>query len=260
MNDIVQIKYRREPGYGDIVSPICYAHNLTAYLNVPGQMNFFYHEDRAWYEHTECESASKRIEYIFNHTSKSLLDTDLTLAQIKSEEALPIKHNMIEGMKYHNWRVSDNTVGWVGDQDHVVFVNAKNNSVQFDEYPNPKRKAWKNPLSNEQWDEFESNFPNREYVDYLTPIEEAVEKLRSAKVVFTYHGSAGWLARWLGCPMIVFSDKHSLTKLSFPNAVVRTNEFQSLYDKDYLDHCINMSKKRTNHLNRQVRDMVLCAR
>lgn len=254
MSNIVQVNYRREPGYGDIVSPICYAHNICAYLAVPTQLSFFYTSDDCWYENPKGEPVGKRVEYIFENTNKRYVSTrsNLSLSQVYQDDPLHYKHNMIEGLKFHNWRVCREEIQWRDPEDYVVFVTPRNNHVPFEEYPKPEMKLWKNPLSDGQWEELESKFKNRKYVDYETPIEEAVEILRHAKLVFSYHGSAGWLARWVGCPMVIFSNRPRLSKYSFPNAIIRGNNYEKFFDSDYVDHCATVAQERTEELNHKL--------
>jgi len=113
-----------------------------------------------------------------------------------------------------------------GGRKSIVLNTTATHREQFADY-NPD-KSWKDPVGVEGWRTVEGIIKNEwgfdvEYVDYTTPIDDAIDIYKKAFLAVGYHGSAMWLARYIGCPMLIYSTK-SITKRAFPWAHVR-NKF-----------------------------------
>lgn len=257
MNNILEVKYRGFPGYGDIVSPICYTHNICSYFNVDTRLNYYYYADNhSRYRHPESEDTKYIVQYIFDNTDKKNISSTLILNQETVSNNVK-KHNMIEKIPYHNYAVANDTLRWIGGGKYVALITTRNNLVPFDQYPTDS-KLWKDPLSTKDWEEIYFNFPDARFVDYLTPLEEAIDILKHAELVISYHGSAAWLARWLACPQLIFSGKPKLTAFSFPNAIVRTGLDTQIFEASYVEHCQNVGHDRTVKA-RSERELFICA-
>lgn len=257
----INVAYRRFPGYGDIISPILYTHFISRYFNVPAHLNFFYQkklsgdpaffEEREMYEHPDSEDVRLRTDYIFNNTDKSNLTCDVSYSHEGLSEPYPKKHSMLEEVRWHNYGLAREDLRWVGGEEYVVFITTTNNQIPFDKYPNDS-KMWKDPLHREEWEKLEKFYHKIKYIDYTTPIEEAVEILRKCRLVISYHGSAAWLARWLGCPQVIFSGNPKLTEWSFPNAIIRSKFDEQLCVTNYALHCQNVAIERTQYCMEQM--------
>lgn len=200
-------------GYGDIISPICYAYNQADRLKENVILNFYFeHSKGTKFKSRDAETINDRIDYIVKNTIPS--EYTVTVNQIYDTK-IDYNHTNYDDypLSYHNLRYSSNA--WDGVKDHVAVVSSLKNKKKFSQYA--PRKAWKDPLVND-WHKYVENLQRLhevQMVDYETPVEEASKIISSAKLVIGYHGSAMWLARWLGAPMLIYSDRE-FTRQIFP--------------------------------------------
>lgn len=218
----LSINWKGKIGYGDIVSPICFAMNEAERLEDFVFLNFhFSHHDGTKFKERDAETINDRVDFIWEHTEKP---TQKVMMMQFMESRISYDHTNYnptnETLPYHNLRFSD-TYRWKGQGDHIAVIPSTRNKKQFRDYA-PK-KAWKDPMV-DKWDEYIDNIDTKvEQVHYETPIKEACEILSSAKLVVGYHGSAMWLARWIGAPMVVYSDR-SISQKVFPWCVHNPNQ------------------------------------
>jgi len=59
------------------------------------------------------------------------------------------------------------------------------------------------------------------HVNYTNPVREVIDLYRKAFMAVGYHGSTLWAARYIGVPIIAFSQK-KITKQAFPWALVKS--------------------------------------
>ena len=70
------------------------------------------------------------------------------------------------------------------------------------------------------------------FADYSTPIKELIDLYRKCTLAIGYHGSTMWVARYVGCPMLIFSSK-KITSKSFQWAMVKDKlEMRDLLNKN----------------------------
>ena len=210
----LNINWKGKIGYGDIISPISYAMNEAERRDDSTYLTFhFAHEDGTKFKEQDAETINDRVDFIWEHTQKPR-KTVRMMQMMQSRIAYDHTnyHPTSQTLPYHNLRFS-NTYRWNGAGDHIAIVPSTRNKKQFRDYA-PK-KVWKDPLV-DRWESFASGISNKvELVHYETPIEEASEILSTAKLVIGYHGSAMWLARWIGAPMVVYSDR-TISRDVFP--------------------------------------------
>ena len=226
----LSIDWKGKIGYGDIVSPICYAMNEAERRDDSVFLNFhFSHEDGTKFKDRDAETINDRVDFIWDHTKKPRQKVRMMqMMQSRIAHDHTNYNPTNETLPYHNLRFS-NTYAWTGTEDHVAVVPSTLNKKQFRDYA-PK-KAWKDPLVGE-WDEYISGISNKvEQVHYETPIEEACEILSTAKLVIGYHGSAMWLARWIGAPMVIYSHRDISQKV-FPWCVPNPDPLRVLFALD----------------------------
>lgn len=231
------IDWKGKIGYGDIISPICYAHNQADILKEDVVLNFFFeHEKGTKFKKTDAETINARIDYI----SKNIMPSEynVTVNQIYNKK-LNYNHTNYSDkpLSYHNLRFAKNT--WNGNKNHIAIVSSINNKKQFSEYAT--RKQWKDPLAG-IWETYIKDLSSKysiKLIHYETPIEDAAEIISSSKIVIGYHGSLMWLARWLSAPMIVYS-KSDISKLVFPWCIhnptdidIDNQQEMSLYHLEY---------------------------
>lgn len=238
----VTIDWKGKIGYGDIVSPICYAYNQADKLDTSIVLNFHWnHSLGTKFKEQDAETINDRVSFIAEHTESSY--NSVTINQYYNSK-LDVDHTNYSHhpISYHNLRYSK-TFRW-NPKEHIAFIPSTNNKKQFADYA--PGKAWKDPLSGE-WDGYISDISKNnkvELVHYETPIQEACEILSSSKLVIGYHGSAMWLARWIGAPMVIYSSK-DFTKEVFPWCIHNPKKIQPLFD-------IGKSLELQTDVNRQL--------
>jgi hypothetical protein len=243
------IDWKGKIGYGDIISPICYAHNQADRLKKSITLNFYFeHSIGTKFKQSDAETINQRVEYITKNISPSIYGVEVN--QIYDTK-IDYNHTNYTDypLSYHNLRFSKNE--WNGKSNHVAVVSSVKNKKQFSQYA--RGKVWKDPLA-ENWEKYIDNLSKKysvELVDYETPIKDADEIISSSRIVIGYHGSAMWLARWLGAPMIVYSSRE-LSKKVFPWCVHNPTDID--IDK-YSSQSINLLNNHKNELERYVKDL-----
>jgi hypothetical protein len=206
------ILWRGKIGYGDIVSPICYAYNESVRRDEDVELVFLYNNLRK-YKSEDSETQLERIRFIDKNTNTSDITRSVDiLAEVNTLMPDNFQHtNYTDNpVDLHNLRFSSKYF-WNGSGDHICFITPEKNREPVVPWKNPENGYWyKNP---EKW-----GYPV-ETIHYETPIKEICETLQTAKFVFTYHGSAAWLCKWIGCPMAVFSERPRWSQKVFPWAV-----------------------------------------
>ena len=238
--------WRGKVGYGDIVSPICYAHNVANKLDTHVKLVFHWNHSSS---HKICvddpETLMERASFIFDHCIKSNVSLEH-----RYHSALPIHHDNYDFTDdLHNFWYSDQR--HIGHSDIIVVNGTHHNMVTMAEYG----KTWKDPIGEQGWAEFVSTLSKTHHVvdvSYRTPIKELVAVLQRAKVFVGYHGTAAWVAKFVQTPMVVFSNKVGLTQMSFSHAAVKTAMEPDFIDNidDYITH----SKKRLEGTLSRYRD------
>ena len=209
----VTVNWRGKIGYGDIISPICYAHNQADRLQQQVDLNFFFeHSEGTKFKPTDYENINQRVDYIAKNTTPSIHGVNVNQTY---NTKIDYNHTNYSDspLSYHNLRFSKTP--WTGDSNHIAVVSSLSNKKQFFQYA--RGKQWKDPLVG-KWDQYIKEWSNKysiKLVHYETPIHEAVEIINSSQLVIGYHGSAMWLARWLAAPMVVYSNR-AMTKAVFP--------------------------------------------
>ena len=190
------ILWRGKEGYGDVVSPICYAANRREKLVF------------CWRSSRTLDFAREAAEYIApRHENR------VDVAHLSDVEAHFTHTNYHDANPLHNVGFMQGAFDNERDPYLTVAVTPLRNN-----FPLPRGKQWKTP--DVDWTAWV-----REYgavqVDYRTPVAEAVDILSRSSLCVGYHGSASWLARWCGCPQVVLSaNPGGITRKSFTQAVV----------------------------------------
>lgn len=241
--------WRGKVGYGDIVSPICYAHNVANKLDTHVKLVFHWNHDST---HKLCasdpETLMERASFIFNRCIKSNVSLEH-----RYHSALPIHHDNYDFTDdLHNFWYCDQR--HTGYKDTIVVNGTHHNMVTMAEYG----KTWKDPLGEQRWLDFVTQLKQTHNVidvSYRTPIDELFAALRQSKVFIGYHGTSAWVAKFVQTPMIVFTNNKSLTQMSFSHAAIKTSMESNFVDN--LDAYINHSKKRLEDTLLRYRDYKL---
>jgi hypothetical protein len=224
---MIDIQWKGKIGYGDIISPICYAHNVSFKLQTHVKLTFRWEHGRLQKIHSsDPETLWGRSNYINSLCKKEGTSVEMVHS---FENPLDINHtnydwDVVGRDPYHNY--------WMPNQTHktehnTILVNSTmSNVMTLKQYG----KAWKDPLE-EMWnkviDELSKRYVVR-VVDYRTPIEKLMRLLQTSRGFFGYHGTAAWTAKFMHTPSIIFADGGSLTRGSFPYAHIEKT-------KDVLD-------------------------
>lgn len=223
----MEVKWKGKIGYGDIISPICYVHNEAIRRKEDVQLKFYWdHSKGTKFKPQDPETINERADFIFQHTEPV---DGVSMEHIYNH---PMSYNHTNyfdaDIGLHNLRFS-NKYFWNGSNNHIAVVSTLNNKKQFSEYS--KAKIWKDPLAG-RWEEYITELKKKykvEHVGYETPVTEASEIIQSCSLLVSYHGNAVWLGKWIGAPMMVFSESN-LTARCFPWSIHRREE--CIFDLD----------------------------
>jgi len=211
---LICVEWKAKPGYGDIVSPCSYVNNLSEKTGQRVRLDWVSANDvgiKDIYEKDDSEDLTYRLLTIF----EMMRTADVELKTTYSKN-LPYQHSKLPNHSFYNYRSINQ---WKGGSGYVTFVTTENNKVQFKDYQEPKHKIWKDPTNN-NWKPLYSQFDKVNFVDYDTPIDDAIDILTETELLITYDGSASSLGRALGTPTFVLSGRPEHTLSDFPNAII----------------------------------------
>lgn len=243
---MINIDWKGKIGYGDIVSPICYAHNISYHLKQPVHLKFYWKWNSKFkYNNQDPETLWYRASYLFNLCNKEKTDVTLTHLFKRNLHTNHINYEwtVVGKDKFHNY--------WLPKKVHkaktrLVVINSTEQNIQtLQEYG----KSWKDPIAS-YWSDVINKISDRyevKVVDYKTPIGELCDSLLNARGFIGYHGTAAWVARFLQTPSIIFSDGGALTKLAFFDGLVNRN-------KEHIDTITLNIQSHFNQLQRQIVD------
>jgi len=220
---MIDIQWKGKVGYGDIVSPICYAHNLSFKLKTPVRLTFRWDYGPMEKSHfSDPETLWGRANYINLQCQKA--GTDVTVIH-RFDNPLEINHtnydwDVVAKDKYHNYWIPAR----VNKQlTNTVLVNSTaGNIMSLQKYGKP----WKDPLA-WQWHKVIEKLQDKyevRVVDYRTPVEKLIRLLQTSRGFVGYHGTAAWVAKFTHTPSILFADGGSLTRNAFSYAHIETND------------------------------------
>lgn len=220
---MIDIQWKGKIGYGDIVSPICYAHNLSYKLKTKVRLTFRWSHGPLQKSHpSDPETLWGRANYINLQCQKR--GTDVTIIH-RFDNPLEINHtnydwDIIGKDKYHNYFMP---AEFNKQSTNTILVNSTaGNVMSLQKYGKP----WKDPLAG-QWDkvigELSKNYQVR-VVDYRTPVEKLIRLLLTARGFVGYHGTAAWVAKFTHTPSILFANGGSLTRNAFSYAHIETDD------------------------------------
>ena len=182
-------------------------------------LNFHWEAENAEatkYKEQDSETIIDWCNFIVNNTVKPVF-WDVKVNHIFGSK-LPFNHTnyddtkmSIHNLRFHNQGLHDY------NNDHkrykeLVFVTSSKHKQSISEYD--ENKVWKDPLGatpgGHAWPRVADICAKRgwkiHHVHYETPIATCVKKMMNARAVVGYHGAHMWLAKWLGKPMVVFSE------------------------------------------------------
>lgn len=225
---MIDIQWKGKVGYGDIVSPICYAHNVSNKLQVKVNLTFRWDHGPDYKIHPDDpEALWERASVIEKLCYKGT--TDVTVFH-KFKHPLDINHtnydwNVVGKDQFHNyWFPKTQNKPF----DNLIVVNStEGNHLSLKDYG----KAWKDPAA-PFWPDIIQRLKQNGYevvvVDYRTPTQQLLNILQKAKGFVGYHGTAAWPAKFMHVPSVLFANGGSLTSTSFGYAII---------EKDVINWC-----------------------
>ena len=215
---MIKIDWKGKIGYGDVVSPICYAHNVSRKLETHVTLNFRWDfGPNVKIDKGDPETLWQRATTIFSLCDKT--DTSVSLYH-SFNDPLDINHtnydwDVVGNDAFHNY--------WFPTKPNIprmklIVVNSTSaNIMSLKDYG----KEWKDPAAG-MWGDIVRTLSRTHKVvevNYKTPIDTLIELLRDAEGFVGYHGTAAWVAKFMHTPSLIFSSG-SLTKNAFPYAVI----------------------------------------
>jgi hypothetical protein len=255
------INWKGKIGYGDIISPICYAFNCAEKNAIDVVLNFHWEdEEKTLYKPDDTEYIQDWCDFIVDNTLPVNF-FDVQVNHIYGSK-LPYNHdNYHDGsnkfMPIHNLRparfgfANRPSTEKAGRNNRLAMVTSMGHKQPLHEYAT--HKGWKDPLgrtpSGNAWPEACDAFNRRGFdtthLHYSTPIQKAVKIMQRSIGVVGYHGAHLWLAKWMGMPMIIFSKGGKLhghiTKMAFPWAVIY--EYWTDYSPEHTLELLEESKR-----------------
>lgn len=198
-------------GYGDIVSPLCYAQNQSEIYDdvVTLVLNWTFTESQitGTSPDTKVQYLIEKFDFnnikIINKYDQIYNKWENVNESLKSISVIDPLHSVYFPVPHSNI-----------NPKYTVVCSTLNNAEQFDTFAEGKRK-WKDTISNDEWRNL-INQPNTIHIDYRTPLHEAIDVLYNCKFFIGYHGSCSWLARLMGVPLKIYSNSKKFTSFSFP--------------------------------------------
>jgi hypothetical protein len=243
---MIDIQWKGKIGYGDIVSPICYAHTLSRQLDQEVSLTFRWDTGPTHKIVPEDpETLWERASYLHHVSEKS--GTRVTLYHAFNAP-LDINHtnydwDVVGNDRFHNYWPACKDLRHIGGSNTIVVNSTNNNQQSLKDYG----KSWKDPAAG-LWpiiiDGLLKQGFDIDVVDYRTPVSSLVTKLQRARGFLGYHGTAAWVARFVQTPSIILT-AGKLTHTAFPNAyimhgLVSVNRFNTDF-KDNLRRAVKVN-------------------
>ena len=250
---ILRIDWKGKIGYGDVVSPICYAHAMAQKNCCDVELKFHWpHKKGEKYKIEDPESLDYRTRYLASIVNP--INYHQVKINHKFESKLDYNHsNYDDSDSFHNFWYS-RVQNLENSKSFIALNTTATHKQQLEEYGG-KSKTWKDPAGLEKWQILEEQITSKwgldvKRVGYETPIADVIDIYRKCLLAIGYHGSTMWVARYLRCPMIIYSMRKQTAK-SFQWATVSNKlEVKELINKNPYE-LRERSLKRLGELNVQ---------
>lgn len=256
--DPLVINWKGKIGYGDFISPISYAMNMADANSTDVVLRFHWPQSGpSKFKETDSETYQQIIEQTYNILQKPVF-FDVQIEHVYDSKISYNHDNYDMGVTDSDWFRCHNlrfaTTG-MNDYDNVhenwknvTMVTSIKHEQPLHEYA--KNKAWKDPLgrtpSGFAWPKvgglIQKRGWNLKHVHYETKMQTVIKKMQSSVGVIGYHGAHMWIARMLGLPMIIFSQK-VLTEHAFPWCI-RFNYYSDFHPENIEEYFQKSVAKR----------------
>ena len=232
---LLRIDWKGKIGYGDVVSPICYAHAMAQKNCCDVELIFHWpHKKGTKYKDSDPETLDYRARQLAQIAKP--INYHQVKINHKYNSKLTYNHtNYDDSEPFHNfWYAKKKNLDY--SKKYVVMNTTQNHQQTLEEYGG-KSKTWKDPVGLVKWNQLAKKIEEDwgmevKYADYGTPIHELIDMYSKCVLAIGYHGSTMWVARYLGCPMLIYSKK-KITSKSFQWAIVKDKlEMRELLNKN----------------------------
>lgn len=217
---MIDIQWKGKVGYGDIVSPICYAHNLSYKLGTRVDLTFRWDGDSQYkVDARDPETLWERASFLSSRCEKDRTNVNVIH---RFNSPLSINHtnydwDVVGKDMFHNYWVPAESKK---REPELIVINSTEGNIQsLKDYG----KEWKDPAAND-WLFIKVALKEKGYdvvvVDYRTPINVLWDLLQRAAGFVGYHGTAAWVARLCHTPSVLFSAGGKLSQRAFFNACI----------------------------------------
>lgn len=211
---MIRVDWLGKIGYGDICSPIAYAHNLSDKTGHSVNLAFHWSHRKGTKTYpNDPETIDERADYVFGLMRQSRVSLSHVYESNHKFEPNNPHTNYEFHYDVHNYWWSNRVHRQTNDR--IVVCPSTENMLPFS-----SSKTWKDPLG-DKWPVIIDQL-DAEVVSYRTPIDELVNKLLNCRLFIGYHGSCSWVARHLRVPMVIFSSDSFGSRKMFP-AVIEKN-------------------------------------
>lgn len=230
---MIKIDWKGKIGYGDIISPMCYAFNMAMRNCDDVVLNMHWlHKRGEKFKEEDAETIDHRLKVLWQYVKPAPMHK-VYLNQTFGKDIGYNHSNYDDYSPMHNIWFSRLRNLSQGQKPFVALNTTKNHKQQFEEYD--PGKSWKDPVGIEKWHIVEKIIQEEwgmdvVHVDYNMKTREALDIYRKCFLAVGYHGSSMWIARYVGAPMLIYSEK-TITKSAFPWALVKDNLVESEFAK-----------------------------
>ena len=171
---MLTINWKGKIGYGDIISPICYAHNVAYKLHTKVKLVFHWNHGSSFkVNEADPETLMQRADYIYGKCVGSNVEM---IHRYHSSLPKTFNHdNYAFADDLHNfWYCQERNIGWASD---IIVNGTHHNALSMDQYG----KKWKDPVGAEGWLQLKENLSKSYHVhdvSYRTPTKELFKQMR----------------------------------------------------------------------------------
>ena len=249
---ILKINWKGKIGYGDVISPICYAHAMAQKNCCDVELIFHWPNKKGEkYKMEDAESLDARTKHLASIAKP--VDYHQVKINHKFESKLKYNHtNYDDSDPFHNFWYS-RIQNMESSQNYIAMNTTATHKQQLEQYD--KGKVWKDPVGLDKWKILEEQITTKwgmevKHVGYETSVSEAIDIYKKCTLAIGYHGSTMWVARYLRCPMVIYSMRKQ-TARSFQWGIVSNKlEVRDLINKNPIE-LRERSLKRLGELNVQ---------
>lgn len=212
-------------GYGDILSPVSFAHNVSKYLGESLVLRFEWETDKDYRYDPNGEIEWKTTDYLFYIAEKNGCNVNIEhrfnvnsgLRLFNYNEELltkdPLHNYWNAAPQYCNPHLEHNP-----EKLNIALNTASRNLESPQDYFNgTKQRKFPNVDWKRLHDRLVEAGHNVTLIDYRISLQESLDILKKSDLFIGYHGGLAFLARFCNTPSVIINTLHfsMLSKWSF---------------------------------------------